>query len=438
MTVHRVVETTCPPSTLEDDVPLVVPTEFQAAFDVTYPASQTLLQGNRQFVETSPGFNLVADVVWSLTRSPSRMIVEKLTDPVDSTGQSFTFEGDVSGTIVSGATLFVDVPPGTYSSRELEQSGWALASIACDDSDSTGDIATKTATFVVAPAETVICTFTNRAQGRIIVEKLTDPVDLTGQTFTFTGDVAGTIASGQNLALDVPAGTYTVTELDQSGWALAAIACDDTDSSGDLDTQTATFVVGVGETIACRFTNSPARFHYEAFYDHQVIFGTKVNPASLQLQRYGVLISGPRATSRILNICMIDTWGITLTGPPGSTAGVLLSPVNDFGEAAAEFTSTNYLVIPSLGAFFVRSPALAICNQGGPFYSLSDPIFAGWDVTKFKAKIKSVFHDALFDVYVAGCPQPFRILLSSDSTTRENPKDLTGDLGASAEGDFTC
>lgn len=39
------------------------------------------------------------------------------------------------------------------------------------------------------------------------------------------------------------------------GWDLTAIECDDTDSTGDLGSATATFQVAAGETVKCSFTN---------------------------------------------------------------------------------------------------------------------------------------------------------------------------------------
>jgi hypothetical protein len=36
-----------------------------------------------------------------------------------------------------------------------------LTGISCNDGNSTGDIGTRTATYIVAPGETVTCTFTN-------------------------------------------------------------------------------------------------------------------------------------------------------------------------------------------------------------------------------------------------------------------------------------
>jgi hypothetical protein len=89
------------------------------------------------------------------------IIVEKQTDP-DGAPDMFTFTGDAAGTISDDQQIIVSgLPPGTYSSQEAVPAGWDLTSIVCDDSNSSGDVSTRTATFVLEAGETVICTFTN-------------------------------------------------------------------------------------------------------------------------------------------------------------------------------------------------------------------------------------------------------------------------------------
>ena len=83
------------------------------------------------------------------TRLPERgtIIVEKQTSPDGAQG-SFTFSGDVSGTIGDGGQLVVsDLEPGTYASTEGSAAGWLLTSIECDDEESSGNLAERTASF---------------------------------------------------------------------------------------------------------------------------------------------------------------------------------------------------------------------------------------------------------------------------------------------------
>ena len=74
--------------------------------------------------------------------------VEKQTDP-DGAPDSFTFSGDASGSIADGEQIAVsNLLPGMYTSTETVPPGWELTSITCDDSNSIGDINTKTVKFL--------------------------------------------------------------------------------------------------------------------------------------------------------------------------------------------------------------------------------------------------------------------------------------------------
>jgi hypothetical protein len=97
------------------------------------------------------------------------IIVEKQTEPDGAVGSfTFTFTGAPAGTISDNGQIMVPVVPGTYISTEVPVTGFDLASISCDDSDSTGNIAARTAIFNVDPGETVTCTFTNRQQVQVV------------------------------------------------------------------------------------------------------------------------------------------------------------------------------------------------------------------------------------------------------------------------------
>jgi hypothetical protein len=210
--------------------------------------------------------------VFTNTRQPGTIIVEKQTDP-DGAPDSFTFSGDAAGTISDGGQIVVgSLTPGTYTSQETVPSGWDLTSIVCDDDNSSGDVNTGTATFQLEAGETVKCTFTNTRQpGTIIVEKQTDP-DGAPDSFTFSGDAAGTISDGGQIVVgNLTPGTYTSQETVPSGWDLTSIVCDDDNSSGDVNTATATFQLEAGETVKCTFTNEakPGRITIWKDADHE-------------------------------------------------------------------------------------------------------------------------------------------------------------------------
>ena len=63
---------------------------------------------------------------------------------------------------------------------------WDLTSLECDDGNSSGDLATLTATYRVEAGETVRCVFTNTKRSLIIVRKITIPgVGSQGPSFAF-------------------------------------------------------------------------------------------------------------------------------------------------------------------------------------------------------------------------------------------------------------
>ncbi|WP_344251862.1 prealbumin-like fold domain-containing protein, partial [Humibacillus xanthopallidus] len=184
------------------------------------------------------------------------IIVKKITDPTTAT-DTFTFTGDAAGQIGNGGSIVVSgLKPGTYTSTEAVPAGWDLTGLVCDDSNSTGDLATAKATFKLDAGETVTCTFTDTERGKIIVKKITNPTTATDQ-FTFTGDAAGQIGNGGSIVVgNLKPGTYFSTETVPAGWDLTGLVCDDTNSSGDLGTAKATFKLDPGETVTCTFTNT--------------------------------------------------------------------------------------------------------------------------------------------------------------------------------------
>jgi hypothetical protein len=189
---------------------------------------------------------------------PGHIVVKKVTKPAGDSS-TFSFTGDVVGTIGDGQTISVDVAPGSYHSTEQVPAGWMLESISCDDPDSSVDKTAATATFQVAAGETVTCTFTDAKRGTIVVKKAARPVG-DAATFAFTGAAAGSIGDGQTITVpSLAPGTYSSTEVVPMGWDLGSIGCDDDQSagpsSGDRGSATATFHLDPGETVTCIFTD---------------------------------------------------------------------------------------------------------------------------------------------------------------------------------------
>ncbi|MCL4766174.1 MAG: Ig-like domain repeat protein [Hyphomicrobiaceae bacterium] len=61
----------------------------------------------------------------------------------------------------SGQASAASLNPGTYTVMVGLPTGFGLTSVTCSDGDSTGSTATRSATIVLAPAETVTCTFSS-------------------------------------------------------------------------------------------------------------------------------------------------------------------------------------------------------------------------------------------------------------------------------------
>ena len=168
---------------------------------------------------------------------------------------NFSLDDDTDPTLPDRRT-FTQVAPGQYTVTESAVNGWKLTGLSCSDANSTGDLATRTATINVGPNENVTCTFTNTKLAKLIVKKVTSPSGVSG-TFSFTGAVSGSIGDGGTISSGfLDPGTYHVTEADPAPpFDLGAIVCDDANSSGDVATRTATFRLEAGETVTCTFTN---------------------------------------------------------------------------------------------------------------------------------------------------------------------------------------
>src|SRR3989441_12743249 len=109
---------------------------------------------------------------------------------------TFTYSGTPSGAIsTNNGTITASVAPGQYTSTETVPVGWALTSISCDDTNSTGNVGTATATFNAEAGETVTCTFTN-----------TNTVVINADLSVTKSDDATTVTAGDGVSR-----TYTIT-----------------------------------------------------------------------------------------------------------------------------------------------------------------------------------------------------------------------------------
>jgi len=190
------------------------------------------------------------------------IIVAQQTVPAGQAG-SFTYTGVPTGTISSDGTLVVsDLEPGTYTTTEVDPApDFDVTAVACDDDDSSGDAATRTAVVNLDPGETVRCTFTNTQRGSLVIAGQTIP-DAAGGSFRYTGVPSGTIpANGTLVVAELQPGTYTSTQVDPAPeFDLTAVECDDgaspLASAGDPVTRSAIFNLDPGEMVTCTFINT--------------------------------------------------------------------------------------------------------------------------------------------------------------------------------------
>jgi hypothetical protein len=204
--------------------------------------------------------NEIVVCTFTNSQSPGTITVNKVVVPSADTGLfNLLIDGTVEASDVgdSGTTGAIAVSAGSHTVSETAGTGTDLTNYVTTfsgDCDSSGNVS-------VQPNQNKTCTITNTRKGTIIVEKQTSPDGAAG-SFTFTGDIAGTIFdNGQLTVSNLAPGTYTSTENDPlPDFALTSIACDDgssaTPSTFDLGTRTATFKLDPGETVKCTFTNT--------------------------------------------------------------------------------------------------------------------------------------------------------------------------------------
>jgi hypothetical protein len=182
-------------------------------------------------------------------RAKGRIVVEKQTDP-DGSGQGFWFYGnwDPSYFMLRDGQRHDSGPlsPGAYSVNEISwyTADWDLMSATCSDGSAVAAIQ-------LDPGEVVTCTFSNRAHGRLVVEKQTDP-DGSFDTFWFQLGASPprsfSLRDGWQFATSLGPGTYAVSELVPAGWALQHAVCSDGSPASAV-------ALSPGKTVTCTFVN---------------------------------------------------------------------------------------------------------------------------------------------------------------------------------------
>ncbi|HEY1267615.1 MAG TPA: kelch repeat-containing protein [Candidatus Binatia bacterium] len=259
------------------------------------------------------------------------------------TGDLFNGTGTISSN--NGTLVLSHLPaPDNLTATEAPAPGWTLTDITCSvintagkqAGTASGNVATRTATYHFNDDDDAICTFTNVKNGSVTIKKVI--VGGTG-SFTFTGSPSGTISTNNGtLTQTVPAGAYSASESVPNGWVLTSIVCDDSDSTGNVNTATATFNVAIGENVTCTFTNTKkltptvtTAIHNDA---HAVI--TTITPGITVHDSAAVSGSGATPTGTVTFKYFANG---TCTGEPAATSGAFT--LNGSGSAdGTTFTQT--------------------------------------------------------------------------------------------------
>ena len=194
--------------------------------------------------------------------------IRKVTDPATTEPFSFTkdFSSDPSDNtfdLSDGESItFSDVPINVegHVTESALPDGWDLVDIDCSASTGAPDVATDALTGVItftlnSASDNVDCTYTNRARGGIVVEKITDngfgSFDFTSSTlspspFTLTTTAAGNDGKDAETFSDLPPGTYDVAETVPANWNLVSATCSDGSDPASIG-------LSAGETVTCTF-----------------------------------------------------------------------------------------------------------------------------------------------------------------------------------------
>ena len=176
---------------------------------------------------------------------------------------------------------FFDLPAGTYTFKEvltLAQfgAGWRLTQIECfygslpppsGVPNTVRNYENNSITITLAANSKVDCNFANRRADSIIrIEKIARdlpdfPFKLTGPSYDMIFDLdddAGVAGGNSPLPnfreFRVPAGPYSIQELQVGGWVLSALVCTPTGQI-NLATRTATITATSNQPVECTFRN---------------------------------------------------------------------------------------------------------------------------------------------------------------------------------------
>jgi hypothetical protein len=191
------------------------------------------------------------DCTYTNTLQTGHIVVDKV-----AVGGDDTFNFNASGGSYADFSLTNAQTPdnqelvaGAYSVSEMTLPGWNSDGGVC--ASSLGDAETP-GTLELDPGETITCTFTNTKQGKIIIEKQTNP-DQSPQNFEFDPSYGTNFFLTDGNTNDsgfLTPGTYSAAEVNMpTGWTETGATCSD-------GSPVTAIALDAGETVTCTFTNT--------------------------------------------------------------------------------------------------------------------------------------------------------------------------------------
>ncbi len=273
-------------------------------------------------------------------RCPGTIIIKKETLPDgDSTPFEFTFEEETEFTLLDGEQKpFENLDPGSYSVNEDVPDGWDLQSINCGEADV--DQEGSSVEIDLHENETVICTFVNEKDSRIIVEKQTNP-NGDSTEFTFSGSWSeGTfnLSDGeQEDSGELEPGPYAVGEDVPLGWDLTDVDCN---TEFGTEGSSAFFNLDPGQVVRCVFTNTKRQ-------PGSINVIKTANPTSVQEPggnvEYTVTVQNTSTVNVTVNSVVDDRFGSLANVAGGSPSGCFAVPFVLAPNASSTCTFTRAL-----------------------------------------------------------------------------------------------
>lgn len=191
-----------------------------------------------------------------------------LLQPLDANGDPDGDPVEESVTTVggSGAATFDNLTPGSrFSLAEQDPGGgWTVGALACtvthaDQSTDPLDVGD----FTIEPGDSIACDIENVAKGTIVIEKEVEGDDT---AFDFTGtwldpeefEITTESGTGSETFIEIEPGSYTVTELPETGYDGTLVGCVDSDAEGvasTTDELVGAINLDPGETVTCTYSN---------------------------------------------------------------------------------------------------------------------------------------------------------------------------------------